>query len=271
MRGAVALLSEAPLDVGGVETHLLALLRGGVEAGYVMRVVAPARPRFVRAAAGLGVSVNPWHTTGPLDPGALCNLLALLKAEDIDLLHIHGPRAGVLGRLAAWWLGIPVLVTVHMPAYHYHAGSGPAARLRRWLYREVERFLNHWLTERLIYVSSSVHEEALALGVSPGDRSVVIQNGVNLGAYQDSRPATAAGEGTSDCSVTISYVGRLEREKGVDLLLTAMASLRDTGQGWRLWLIGDGPQRPALEQQAKALQLDHQVHFLGFRPEVPAI
>ncbi|HEY2737883.1 MAG TPA: glycosyltransferase, partial [Thermoanaerobaculia bacterium] len=63
----------------------------------------------------------------------------------------------------------------------------------------------------------------------------------------------------------LAFVGRLVSDKGVDLLLDAMALLAGRGLRPSLSIIGDGPERPALEAQARRLGLADQVAFLGIR------
>ena len=62
-------------------------------------------------------------------------------------------------------------------------------------------------------------------------------------------------------------LGRLHRNKGFDVLLEALAR----AGGIHLWLAGEGPERAALERQAKKLGLDNRVRFLGWRDDVPAL
>ncbi|MBI5930283.1 MAG: glycosyltransferase [Chloroflexi bacterium] len=64
----------------------------------------------------------------------------------------------------------------------------------------------------------------------------------------------------------IGYAGRLVPEKGVDLLLTALATVTDLD--WRLKIIGGGPERSRLEQQASRLNVGGRVEFIGLVPSV---
>ncbi len=68
----------------------------------------------------------------------------------------------------------------------------------------------------------------------------------------------------------IGFAGRLVPEKGVDLLLNALATLTDLE--WRLKIIGGGPERNRLEQQAARLNIANRVEFVGLVPsiEMPA-
>ncbi len=93
-----------------------------------------------------------------------------------------------------------------------------------------------------------------------------IRNGVDTGRF------TARTESASQNSIPeLLFVGRLARQKGVDVLLEALAQLRDLP--WRLTIAGDGPERAPLAQQAAQLGLAERVHFHGWvqREELPAL
>jgi glycogen(starch) synthase len=62
-----------------------------------------------------------------------------------------------------------------------------------------------------------------------------------------------------------AYLGRLVPEKGVDLLLRAAGKLKESGNAFRLKIIGDGPERKMLEQLADDLGLGDWIEFLGYR------
>lgn len=69
--------------------------------------------------------------------------------------------------------------------------------------------------------------------------------------------------------VRFIFVGRLIRLKGVDMLLEAFAAVTKTDT--ELHIVGDGPQRPALEQQAAQLGIRERVHFVGFVPHTECL
>jgi glycosyltransferase involved in cell wall biosynthesis len=66
---------------------------------------------------------------------------------------------------------------------------------------------------------------------------------------------------------TIGYMGRLVREKGVDLLLTALSGVQSR---WRLVIVGAGPERERLERFADRLEIAHRVSFVGVIPSMRA-
>jgi len=90
-------------------------------------------------------------------------------------------------------------------------------------------------------------------------RSLVIPYGVDVPDSQP--PAPPAG------SVEVLFVGRLIDMKGADLAIEALARVRESVPGARLTIVGDGPERPALEAQAESLDVRERVRFRGWQTE----
>lgn len=110
---------------------------------------------------------------------------------------------------------------------------------------------------RTIAVSESTREDLVDRGMD-GDLIHVIPNGVALDDYTPGDPADRYPE------PTLLYLGRLRRYKRVDLIIHAVAELRDRGLRCRLLIGGRGSYRPALERLVERLYLTDQVQFLGF-------
>lgn len=269
----VAFLYEPLLHVGGIETHLLSLLRYGDPARCRWLIIAPVSSLFRAQADAFGAQVIPWRPAHQLDVAALVRLVWLLRSHPVSLVHAHSPRAALLGRIAARLLGLPAVVTVHLPPYEYVYGPGLRARCQRWFYRCAERILNHALTDRLIYVSSRLGREAVDGGLAPRRRTLVIENGIDLSPFVDCERGQSVREelGASPAATVLCCVGRLAEQKSIDVLLEALHVLEPQRRDLRLWLVGDGPQRAALETQARRLGLDATVQFLGFRSDVPRL
>jgi glycosyltransferase involved in cell wall biosynthesis len=265
----IALVYGGLLHVGGVETHLLSLIRHSDRACYRWLVVAATSLAFAGRAHDLGATVVSWRPAHALDLRALLVLQRVLRARAADLVHVHSPRAALLGCLAGRALRRPTVVTVHLPAYYQVPGPGPGARLKRRLYQAVEGLVNRHLAERVIYVSHRVYAEALALGVASHRRSLVIENGIDLTQFgaSDARAAVRSSLGTPPAAVVLCAVGRLDSQKGLNVLLDALARL--PAGGWEAWLVGDGPLALALQAQAQRLGLASRVRFLGCRDDVP--
>lgn len=125
-----------------------------------------------------------------------------------------------------------------------------------------------WLFERIIpaayrglpcvAVSQSTREDLGRRGLDPS-RIAVIRNGVELDGLG---PAA-----TRFADPTVIYLGRLKRYKRVDLVLAAVARLREGGARVRMIVAGKGDARPALEDAARRLGIEDSVHFAGFVPD----
>lgn len=275
-RLTVALLCGAPLHRGGVEAHLRSLLAQGDKKRYRFVLIAPTSQEFAEEILALGGEVWHWVPQHARDWRAALRLYRLLRSESVDLLHIHDPRGGLLGRIIAKCLGIPVLYTAHLLPYQYAGAGRRASRwtpFQRWIYKRVEAQLNHHFTERVLYVSSCAYQEALQEGIAPQGRAEVIENGVDLARYSDPGDASLIRDRfkvAPDVPV-ICFVGRLTEQKGPDLLIKAASQLRDRSRDFQLWLVGDGPLQTALESHVRKLGLEGVVRFLGYRKDVPEL
>jgi glycosyltransferase involved in cell wall biosynthesis len=91
----------------------------------------------------------------------------------------------------------------------------------------------------------------------PGDRLFVLPNGVNPTRFSGIPKPSAA------TPFTVGFVGSLKPWHGLDCLIEAFAQLRQTVPEARLLIVGDGPQRQALEQAIAQQDLTNQVHWTG--------
>jgi glycosyltransferase involved in cell wall biosynthesis len=99
----------------------------------------------------------------------------------------------------------------------------------------------------------------------PPERTCTIYNGVDVERFSPSERAVEGDEG----GLQLLAVSALIREKGIDLLLRALAALGDVP--WRLAVAGDGPARGTLMDLAKNLGIADRTRFLGLRDDVPGL
>ncbi|HSD74575.1 MAG TPA: glycosyltransferase [Steroidobacteraceae bacterium] len=142
---------------------------------------------------------------------------------------------------------------------------------RAWLYR---RLLP--LFDRTVHGCDAQRVMWLRAGSRAWRRSEVIYNGVDLGEFRiEALPAPVARLraqlGIPGARFVFGSVGRLAAEKNHAALITALARLRAAGLDAHLVVAGEGPQRRALEQQAKGLGLGDRVSLPGALPDVRAV
>ncbi|PPK87969.1 glycosyltransferase involved in cell wall biosynthesis [Neolewinella xylanilytica] len=137
-----------------------------------------------------------------------------------------------------------------------------------WVSSELRRRVQRLMFRGVDYITS-VSEESRAdivrtLGF-PADRTRVVRRGVKTDAVVD---RAAARERLGASGPTIALVGKLSPEKNHGFLLLAFRELRRRLPEARLWFIGDGPEREALEQRIKSLDLSDYVRLWGGQTDV---
>ncbi|WP_084540170.1 glycosyltransferase family 4 protein [Azorhizobium doebereinerae] len=205
--------------VGGIETHIGVLAGALMREGLAVRVVLLADHGANPWLAQLDAAGVPHRTLA----GGFGPLLAALRRDRPGVLHTHGYKAGILGRLAARLAGVPCVST-------FHAGErGPFPVS---LYQAVDAATS--CLARRIAVSRPI-AAALPFGAE------VIGNFVPVPAAPPAAPRPD----------TVGFVGRFSPEKGPDLFCT-LAS-RFFGTGLTFEAFGDGAMRADLAARARAV------------------
>ena len=263
----IGLVYGPQLDVGGVETHLLQLLKYLDRDAFDPVLFSGASERFIGKAGSLGSKVVPWEPKSALDFRSAQRLQKLFREQKIDLVHIHHPRAYWPASQAARALGLPCTATVHLLAREMAEAPAPFQSFKRWAYGAMEGWLLRRRIDQVIFVSENARSE-----IGPVPRAVTIPNGIDLRPGQQNSRETlrAALQVPKECVVVIG-VGRLHPQKGYDVLLEALALLQPVPETLRLWIVGEGEEHAALEAQTRALNLQDAVQFLGVREDIPGL
>jgi glycosyltransferase involved in cell wall biosynthesis len=245
-------------DHGGAQVAVLDLVRHlppGIEA-----VVAAGEYGFLqqqcdklgipfRYVPSLVQPISPFN-----DLRALFHLYRLIVTEEPVLVHSHTSKAGLLARLTAWIMGVPSVFTAH--TWSFDEG---VPHLRRHISIPMERLAAR-LGGKIITVSDANVQKALRHHIAREEDIVRIWNGVPDLCHR--------ANGGLGSPLTITAVARMVPQKDFASLLEAASGLRGN---WRLWLIGDGPDRACLEAQHARLRLGDRVQFLGDRLDVPEL
>ncbi|QFG22620.1 glycosyltransferase family 4 protein [Actinomadura sp. WMMB 499] len=253
--------------MGGMQIHA-AKLSGALDGLGVRQTVVTTRPPDAPALARLGRHGRVVRLGLPVAAarqgyGAAAWLRAPGLADGLDLVHAHlGEDRSVLpaARHVAAHARAPLVVTVHRGAPR-PGGSWPAGTLGARLERHVLGG-----ADAVIALTEGMRDELAKDGV-PGERLHVVPSGIGAGFLAE-LGTPELGEPVMPERIPtprIGYVGRLARRKGVDVLLRAFALLRDRTDA-HLVIVGDGPERSALQRLAARLRIDGRTHFLGFVP-----
>jgi teichuronic acid biosynthesis glycosyltransferase TuaC len=151
--------------------------------------------------------------------------------------------------------GIPVVTYCRGSDIHSIAQNRMQGRLIAWSLR---------LADRVFSVSGALKRDVVALGVDP-DHISVIFNGIEPDRFTPIGIEEARGRLSLDAGGRLAVcVSRLSAEKGIDVLVEAAARVKTPG--FRLVLVGGGPQRAQLEDQAGRLDIGDRVVFAGDQP-----
>lgn len=270
----------ARMNVGGPARHCLLLgeglraygfetilLTGRLEPGEagVLPDDAVATPGGVRIerVPGLRQPVAPRD-----DLRALWELVRVLRRERPDVVHTHTSKAGALGRVAAALAGVPVVVHT----FHGHVLDGYFPALPTRVIRLAERALAR-LTTRVVTLSPALRDELCGrFAVAAPERFEVIPLGRDLEPFRRGAPGRLRAElGLPADAPLVGAVGRLVPIKDVPLLVRAFARVAARRPDAHLVLVGDGPERPAVEDAVRARGLGGRVRLLGWRHDLPGI
>jgi glycosyltransferase involved in cell wall biosynthesis len=249
----------------GVARWVSLLVADQCARGWDVAVACPAEGWLASEVRRLGARHIPWEATrspGLSVLGEARRLQKIVVAERPDLVHLHSSKAGLAGRLAA--KSMPAMFQPH--CWSFNAVGARGARLiAAWERISARR------TSAIVCVSEAERLEGLGIGV-PAERMVVIRNAVDLERWT---PATAQERTDARRQLGIGgdgpvavCVGRLARQKGQDLLIEAWKTVSTEVPDARLFVVGDGPSRSELIEQAEPVSSS--VTFAGASTEVPS-
>ena len=239
-------------DPGGVQVHVRELATFLLSEGHEVEVLAPVRGRksepWVRSI-GRPVDVPYNASNAPIDPRpwSWFRVRDALGAFGPDVVHVHEPFTPSTSMWATLASRSPVIATFH---------SGAASSRLYDLSAPVLRRLSRRIRVR-VAVSATAERAAFA---RIGGSFEIVPNGADVARFTNAQPADL-GEGTK-----LLFVGRLDERKGFPTAVRAFAQLASDRPGLQLVVVGDGPQRSAVDGLTPEIR--SRVTMLGAVPNV---
>ena len=256
LRSSGVLIVSQATD-GGVAVCVRDLVEAAIRSGFDITVACPSAGNLARWAREQGAAWEPIEMRRSPHPSDLPAAVQVRRlARTSSLVHLHSSKAGAVGRLALASLGQrrpPSIFTPHGWSWLIGGWLAPA-------YLLIERSMIH-VTNAVVAVSE---EERSAGQAALGRRAARIRvnpNGVDIGHFRQDGPVASR---TNDPLVV--SVGRLSHQRAPDVALAALALMRTPAA--RLRLVGEGPERATIEEQAAALGIADRVELVGFRSDV---
>jgi glycosyltransferase involved in cell wall biosynthesis len=256
---------RAPL--GGLFRNVLDLTHGQLARGHDVGIFCDASTGGARAEqvlAELAPRLSLGVTRAPMsrypsrtDLMAQIGLIRRRNAVAPDVVHCHGSKGGLYGRLPALFDPMRRYVTAYTPhggSFNYKPGG-----FEHRVYMGVERMLES-ATDMFTFESRYIHDRFVAyVGHSPRTDHRIVLNGVADAEFEPIAHLT-------DIAYDLVYLGELRSAKGIDTLIEALALLKGAGRTPSLLMVGSGPE----EEQLKALAQSRAVaDQITWRPPGP--
>jgi len=208
----------------------------------------------------MGVDIT-YLSRGKFDPRTLSDLLRVIDAKKIDILHCHGYGATTFGRLAGAMRRIPVVL-------HEHANLTSTPWFQQIADIVLERF-----TDVAIAVSESTAEFVVKARKVRAGRVFVVYLGAPLDEFSRRRApeevqAVRGEHGIAPDDFAVGTITRLHDSKGNSYLVDAARKVVDARPAAKFLLFGEGPLYDELKAQAEGLKLGDRFVFGGFVKDV---
>ena len=219
-----------------------------------------ARPNLQlhQAAQAAGLESHLVECRGQVDRRVPARIRRLVHDTSAEVAHAHGYKADIYTDLALRRRGLPLVSTCH---------TWYDTDLFLRIYGAVDRRVLRSF-DGVIAVSAEVRDRLLRSGTN-ADRIRCISNGIDLETFARAAASSRDASGTS--AVTVGVVARLAPEKGHSFFLRAAAMVLAEFPRTRFALVGDGPERPKLEELVDQLGLRPAVSFYGQRKDMPEV
>jgi len=249
--------------IGGLFRHVLDLSREQAARGHRVGLICDSSTGGTRADdalsdltphMALGITRTPMaRNPHPSDLPTLLHVMRLVAKAGVDVIHGHGAKGGVYGRMARAPKPALRVYTTHGGSLHFTRKT-----LGGFFNLTAEQIL--MLRTDLFLFESHFSAEIFRQKIGePGDRLRVVWNGVSRAEFA---PVAVKPDATD-----LMFIGEFRDVKGIDVLIDAIGQLHRAGRPVTATLVGGGPEQPALMAQAQRLGLTQSLRFL---PAMPA-
>ncbi|HSK74156.1 MAG TPA: glycosyltransferase family 4 protein [Pyrinomonadaceae bacterium] len=240
-------------------------LMSGIDRGREGELLSQAREKsHVVIVPEMGRSINPFS-----DLVAFWKIYRHIRQGRYHIVHTHSSKAGVLGRIAAWLAGTPIIVhTLHSLVFHDYQ---PWVINRAWW---LMKKVCAPITDYFISVSEIIVQKAIKAGVDKPEKFRTIYSGMELDWFLQANfdGKKVRGEfGIPEDALVVGKIARLFPLKGHDQLMDAAPEIVKRHPNVRFFLIGDGILYEHLQERARGYGILENFVFAGLidRERIP--
>ncbi len=240
-------------------------LMSGIDKGREGELLSMARERCrLIIVPEMGRSINPFS-----DLVAFWKIYNLIRKGRYHIVHTHSSKAGVLGRIAAWLAGTPIIVhTLHSLVFHDYQ---PWFINKSW--RGIKKMCAP-ITDFFISVSEIIVQKAIKAGVDKPEKFRTIYSGMELDWFLNAKfdsKKVRRDFGIPEDAPVVGKIARLFPLKGHDQLMDAAPEIVKRIPNVRFFLIGDGILFEHLQKRATEYGILENFVFAGLidRKRIP--
>ena len=195
------------------------------------------------------------NTLQPFHFSTFNNVQAIIRSEDIDIVHAHGTRALSNTLFTSKSMGLPVIYTVYGWAFH---------RDQRFVAKKVRELSEKLLVSNVdLTIKIDMNASCGEFQLNGSDRSVAINYGVNLEKYSPYRPIRDIRNdlGLSPSKLTIGYIDKITKQKDPITFINAIAAVKNNRDQLQFIMAGDGSLTNDCKELADKLGVSEMIHF----------
>lgn len=261
-----------PKSIGGLAQHVYDLTNALAENGVDVHLITSGgqgAPEFEKVRGVKVYRVEPYQISSPdfVTWVAQFNVALLERAMsiypnlgEIHILHAHDWLVAYAARALKHALKIPLITTIHATEYGRNHG----------LHNDTQKHISDiewWLAYeawKVICCSHYMERELRHVFQIPQDKIKVIPNGVDITSFKVRDTNVQRSDYAAPDEKIVFYVGRLVREKGVQVLLDAAPEILAHHPQTKFVIAGKGPFMDALKRQAMLSGIANRVYFTGY-------
>lgn len=257
-------------ELGGAQKHLFYHLKYLNKSAYNPILAAGQDDWLIRQAEAMNIKTyfckNLIRSINPInDFKAFFELLKIIKSEKPDIVHCHSSKAGIIGRIAAWIAGVPVI----MFTAHGWAFTEGVSKTNRAVYRFIEKYAA-MITTKIIAVSGYDYRLAERYNVAGKDKMALIKNGIDFNRIDndDLKQSYRKELNIEDSKKVVTMVSRLSPQKD-PISFLKLAKLNGNSDTVFL-LVGGGPLMAKMQTYIENNNIQN-VRLMGDRNDVERI
>ena len=259
------------LELGGAQKQLLSLIRHLNKERFNIFLFTSLGllDKEAQAISGLTLYRSRYlkRTINPLkDLLALCEIRSFIKNNQIQILHTHSSKAGILGRLAGRLAGVKIILhTVHGWSFN---DFQPV--IIRKLFISLERLAARF-THKIIVVSDYDLQKGLRSRIGSPDKYTLIRYGIDYSEFHNQKDGLRREFGIGESDPLIGSISCFKPQKSVQDFIKSAFLMNRVFPDAKFILVGDGVLRGSLERLIKKYNLGGKIILTGWRSDIPRI